>query len=384
MRSDGAISLPDAWVEIDLDALAANLAAIKARLPAGCDYCAVVKSDAYGHGIDRVAPVLAEGGVSWAGITSNQDALALRRAGFTGRIMRLRGASLAEARDVAGLGVEELATSAEAARALSDPDAPVPVHLPLNAGGMGRDGIELAAEGGRAAAREILAMPGLRIAGLTTHFPAHDPEDLAASRARFEADVAWCLAEGGLSRDAVTVHAASSLGLLAEAGIEYDMLRAGAILWGIVGARAEFTDVMRLCARITSVNTLPEGASIGYDRAHVLGRESRIANLSIGYANGIRRSMANSAQVAVRGRLAPLIGKISMNALTVDVTDIPEAAPGDTVTLFGADGAARVTRAMVEEASGTIMADLYCDWGRSNRRQYSGGPPQAAAKNRTR
>lgn len=370
MQIDASPPIADAWVDIDLERARGNLASIRARLPAGCRYCAVLKADAYGHGIDRVAPVLARDGVDFAAITDNADVFALRRAGFSGRIMRLRGAAPEEARQVRALGVEEMATGVTAARALADAGDPAPVHLPINAGGMGRDGLELSTEAGRAEAREILGLPGLRIVGLATHFPINTAAELAAGRARFEADVAWCLREGGLSRDALLVHAASSLGLLAEAGVEFDMVRAGAALWGIVGPRGEFEDVMSLRARITSVNPLPEGATVGYDRTAQLDRDARVANVSIGYANGVRRVMANRARVAIRGRTAPLIGKISMNALTVDVTAIPEAQAGDIVTLFGSDKGAQVTRAMAEAATDTIMADLYCDWGRSNRRAY--------------
>ncbi|CUH40080.1 Alanine racemase [Jannaschia seosinensis] len=370
MQVNSSQPIADAWVEIDLDRMRNNLATIFRRLPEGSRYCAVLKADAYGHGIDRVAPVLADEGVDFAAITDNADVFALRRAGFAGRIMRLRGAAPEEARQVCGLGVEELVTGATAARALADPADPRPVHLPINAGGMGRDGLELSTEYGRAEAREILTLPGLQVVGLATHFPINSEDELAAGRARFEADVAWCLHMGKLSRDALLVHAASSLGLMAAAEIKFDMVRDGAALWGIVGPRSEFGNVMSLRARITSINRLPEGATVGYDRVARLTRETRVANVSIGYANGVRRTMANRAQVAVRGQIVPLIGKISMNALTLDVTDIPDAQAGDTVTLFGTDGAARITRAMTEAATGTIMADLYCDWGRSNRRVY--------------
>lgn len=362
-----------AWVEIDLDKLAANIRAIRRRLPVGCRYCAVVKSDAYGHGIEMVAPVLAAHGVDFAAVATNDEAFALRRAGFAGRLMRVRGATVSEAEAARPTAIEELVPSPDFASAIADGKDPRPVHLPINAMGMGREGLELTTEIGREAAARILATPGIRVVGITTHYPMNTPEDLAHGRARFLEDVEWVIGEAALDRDAVLVHAASSLGLLAGAGIEFDMVRSGACLWGIVGPRPDFADTMTLKSRITSVNHLPAGATVGYDRIHRLARDSRIANISIGYANGVRRDMANRATVLVRGRRAPVLGRISMNALAADVTEIAAARPDDEVVLFGAQGDDRITRAMVEAAADTIMADLYCDWGRSNPRRYRGG-----------
>jgi alanine racemase len=368
------------WVEIDLDALAGNISAILKRLPKGCRYCAVIKADAYGHGIDRVAPVLAEAGVDYAAVATNDEAFMLRDAGFTGQLMRVRGATLMEARAARPTQIEEVLTDPAFAAGIADTAEPPRVHLPLNSMGMGRDGLETESRTGRAELREILATDGLNIVGIMTHFPLHEPEDLTQSRERFLRDVEWVIAEGKLDRGDLLVHAASSLGLLAEAGIEFDMVRAGACLWGIVGPRSEFRNVMTVKSRVTSVNDLPAGASVGYDRTFRLTRDTRVANVSAGYANGIRRAMANRARVAVRGRLASVLGRISMNALTVDVSDIPDVETGDEVVLFGVQGEARVTRAMVEAASDTIMADLYCDWGRSNPRRYH--PRTSAGKTR--
>ena len=314
--------------------------------------------------------MLTDAGVEYAAVATNDEAFAIRHAGFEGRLMRVRSATVSEALAAQPCGIEELAASADFAAAIADVHHPAVVHLPLNCMGMGRDGLELTSQAGREAVRRILSTPGLSIAGIATHFPSSSHEDLEAGRDRFLQEVEWVIAEGRLDRDAIIVHAASSLGLLADAGIEFDMVRCGACLFGIVGPRPEFDDVVTLKSRVTSINALPAGATLGYDRTWRLTRDSRIANVSIGYANGIRREMSGRASVLVREHLAPIVGRISMNALTVDVTDIIEATAGDEVVLFGAQGESRITRRSVESASGTIMADLYCDWGRSNPRQY--------------
>jgi len=371
------------WVEIAPDIIANNLIAAREYLAPHTRFCAVLKADAYGHGIDIVLPALMQNGVDFIGITSNNEAGRARACGYTGRIMRLRTAVFEEAAAGLDFGIEELVASVETAHHLSAlgriSGRPMPVHLSINAGGMGRDGLELSSTTDQQACLRILQDNGLRIAGLMTHFPSNLPDDLIVSRKLFQSQVDWVFNQSGLKRDQVIIHAGSSLTLMAGGTQEYDMVRCGAVLYGIVGPRTQFQEAMALKSRVTSINHCPKGANVGYDHAHQLTRNSRLASVSIGYANGYRRLMANCGNVVIRGVVAPILGKISMNALVVDVTDIPDVRAGDTVVLFGD----KLDPLKVEHQSQTILADLYVDWGRANARQIVGPNRREHRRGRT-
>lgn len=364
------VAAEPAWVEIDTGRIAQNYSAARSYLPHGAGFCAVLKADAYGHGIANVLPVLMARGVEAVGITSNAEARAVRACGFAGRVMRLRPPSLEEAEAALPLNVEELIGGIEAARALEALGARmgrVPrVHLALNAGGMGREGLELDQPGGREEAQAVVGLTGIEIVGLMTHFPSNLREDLLPSLRRFEGDVRALLALGQLDRERLLIHGGSSLTLVSGLPAQVDMMRCGAALYGIVGPRAEFAYTMALKSRVTALPRFPAGVTVGYDRSVQLARPSRLANVSAGYANGYRRQFAAGAAGLVRGQRLPVLGKISMNACVLDATDAAGIAVGDEVVLFGAQDSAEITCAETEAISGTIIADLMVEWGALN------------------
>lgn len=361
-----------AWVEIDLDRLDSNLAALRRVIGAGPALCAVLKADAYGAGIGNVAPVLIRGGVDIAAIASTAEAAALRRAGYRGRLLRIRTASPQEAAAALGLAVEELAGAPEVAHRLSalacGAGVEIPVHLAINAGGMSRDGLEIAAPGGNEQARAMLGLPGLRVAGIMTHFPEDAPDAVRACLDTFRREADWLIAAGGLRRGDILLHAANSMAALSLPETRLDMVRCGAALYGCVGAEPCFSPVMRLCSAIASIMAFPAGNTVGYDRTVRLARPSRLANIPLGYSNGYRRSFSEGGHVLVRGLRAPVMGKVSMNSVMVDVTDIPGACAGDRVVFFGDQDGARITRDEVQRISGLVLADLFCSWGAENDR----------------
>ena len=361
------------WVEIDTGLIRDNLRAAQHYLEPGARFCAVLKADAYGHGISVVLPELMKEGVDFIGITSNDEARSARSCGYIGRIIRLRAAHISEAKAVLSCQVEELVGSTESARSLSalgrQSGKRTPVHLILNVNGMGREGIELSQEAGRQSCLEILRNTGLQIVGMMTHFPSNTSDDLAESRTQFLAQVNWIFENSNLVRDQVIVHAGSSLTLMAGATAGFDMVRCGAVLYGIVGPRDRFKSTLMLKSGVTEISSYQKHSTVGYDRSYRLERDSRLANVSIGYANGYRRVFAGHGVALISGKRLPVLGKISMNSLVVDVTDLPETQIGDTVVLFGSQAGACVDIAEVEAQSQTILADLYVDWGRSNARK---------------
>ncbi|MBL1435941.1 MAG: alanine racemase [Rhodobacteraceae bacterium] len=360
------------WCEISPKRIAKNLQLALGLLPKGAQFCAVLKADAYGHGIDRVVPIICEQGVNYVGITSNEEARAVRAAGFRGTIMRLRSATPDEIRGAVRDQVEEQVGTLYAAqvfRGMARQNTKVPkLHLSINAGGISRDGVELSSHEGRQACLEILDTIGQHIVGICSHFPSNVVHDLALSNLQFQKDVDWVFNHSPLRRDAVKVHTGSSLTLVSEQNVTTGLFRCGAIMYGILKPELGFRPTMALKSRVTNLATYPQGSTIGYDRATYLKEDRRLANVSLGYANGIRRSFFNKSSVLVRGRVAPILGKISMNTITVDVTDLPEVAVGDEVVLFGQQGAGCIENKHMELQAETIMADVFADWGQRNHR----------------
>lgn len=360
------------WCEIFPQRIAKNLELALGLLPKDAQFCAVLKADAYGHGIERVVPIIRDHGVSHVGITSNAEARAVRAAGFNGALLRLRSATLDEIDGAIVDRVEEQVGTLYAARIFAElarSDATLPkLHLSLNAGGMSRDGLELSTEHGRQTCLEILSLVAPHIVGICSHFASNTVSNLATSSQQFQKDVAWVFKHSTLRRDAVTVHTGSSLTLVSEQSVTTDLFRCGAILYGILKPELGFEPTMELKTRITSLSIYPKGSTIGYDRATTLTKDRCVANISIGYANGIGRDFFNKSAVLVRGCVVPILGKISMNTITVDVTDLPEVAIGDEVVVFGQQGASCIDMARMEVQANTIMADVFADWGQRNHR----------------
>ncbi|TRD16011.1 alanine racemase [Palleronia caenipelagi] len=355
-----------AWCEIHTDRIARNLERARALVPAGRSFCAVLKADAYGHGIGHVVPIIMAQGIDCVGITSNAEALAVRQAGFGGTMIRLRAATPTEIRAAAPLDIEEQVASREVAQTLvemAQAGHPVRAHLALNAAGMGRDGLEIGTADGWQICLEILKTLRERIVGISTHFACNLPENLRRSAVRFHEDAARVLSASGLDREDVTVHAGSSLTLISDEPVQTDMYRCGAILYGILKPELGFRPTMTVKTHVLSLQNYPAGATVGYDRACVLKRDSRVATLAAGYANGIRRCSFGRMTVEVSGTRVPVIGKVSMNTLTVDVTGLPGVSVGDEVLIFAGDPSAiRLAEAQFQ----TIMAELYTDWGQRN------------------
>ncbi len=370
MRHD---TCPGSWCDIHRDRISRNLEIARSLVPQGRDFCAVLKADAYGHGIAQVVPLVIEQGVGCVGITSNAEAFAVRDAGFGGRLIRLRAATAAEIDAAAPARVQEQAGSlaaAQALRAQRDAGREVAAHLALDAAGMSRDGLEIATQAGRDTCLQILETLAGNVVGICTHFPSNAGPDLAQTAALFQHQAAWVCDNGGLDRSRLLVHAGSSLTLISDQPIETDMYRCGAILYGILRPDLGFRTTMDLKARVVSIGDFPKGATVGYDRALTLEGDRRLACLSVGYANGFPRRSEAGSVVAIRDHLAPTVGKISMNTVVVDVTDIAGIAVGDEATVFGgiADGQASLD--VTQRQFGTILADLFSDWGARNHRIY--------------
>ena len=359
------------WVEIDLDAVEYNLAIVRSRFGPATEVCAVLKADAYGHGIDHILPLVMEHGFGTIGITSTEEAVAARFLGFTGRILRIRPALAAEVDEGIAHGIEEWIGGAEHAEAVAQVarrrGVRIPVHLSINATGLSRDGIELRRPGGSDDLRRVLAHESFELAGVCSHFPSEDPQDVALGAAAFGIQSAAVLrsAASAAAARAVQRHCATSFAALTVADARFDMVRIGAAIYGdTVAPQPSFRPAFTLKSRVAAVNQYPAGSTVGYDRTHRLGRDAVLATVPVGYADGVQRSLGGRGSVLIRGRRLPIVDRHAMNTLTVDATALGGVHPGEEVVLYGVQGDERISAADLEQANGHIAADLYSVWGR--------------------
>ncbi|MFV2030319.1 alanine racemase [Neisseria sp. S1] len=361
----------NAWLEIDTAAYGRNLEAMKKHLNGKAKICAILKADAYGNGIDLLMPEIIKHDIPCIGIASNEEARVARAHGYQGVIARVRTASLGEIKDGLKYDMEELfgnLNQAQAAdRLAAQAGKKLRFHLSLNSAGMDRNGLDMSSTTGKKEAVAITKLPNLQIAGIMTHFPVEDKDDVKKGLKVFDSDWKWLVRYAKLDRKKLTIHAANSFVSLEVPEGWYDMVRPGGILFGEpVYERPEYEYIMSFKTKVGSVNSYPKGSTVGYDRTFTLTRDSRLANLPFGYSDGYRRVFTNKGHVLIRGHKVPVVGKVSMNTTMVDVTDFPDIQADDEVVIFGKQGNAEITQSEVEEINDALLADLYTVWGNSN------------------
>ena len=332
--------LRDVCAEIDLEAIRHNYTEIRRRV--NVKLCAVVKANAYGHGAIPVAKIAVECGADFLAVATVAEALELRRAGFDTPILIL---SLIP-HDTAEIVVENNLTAAVAdfdlAKKISDAavklDTPAKVHLKIETG-MGRIGANI--DEAVDLAKKISALPRIELEGLFSHFADADSSDRTFTNRQIKifTDVAEKIREAGV--DIKIRHIAESAAILDIPEAHFDMCRAGIIGYGLypsddVRKTLELKPAMKLVARVVFVKKISAGTSIGYGRNFVAKRDSVIATLPLGYADGYIRAYKNF-HVEINGRLAPVAGRVCMDQTMIDVTDAGDVKVGDEAILFGGD-----------------------------------------------
>ena len=338
------------WVEIDLAALVRNLKLIRHSLPSGIKYVAVVKADAYGHGLHPVAARLMHAGADLFAVANLAEALSLRELSADCPILLLSPVLPEEDRLVAEHDLAATVSSAEEvtrfARAGDAAGKTVAVHLKIDTG-MGRLGVWH--EQVRPVFELIRRSPGVRLAGVFTHFSSadEDPAFTAEQRRRFLAALAGC---PGFDPAGLFIHADNSAGLESAPGESlFNAVRVGLLQFGIlphphsVLARVQAEPVFSFHTRVGLVKQLPAGTGISYGRTVTLTRPTTVAVLTAGYGDGLPRAASNRASVLIKGRRCPVLGRITMDQTIVDVTDVDQPVQaGDPVVLVGQQGAGAI------------------------------------------
>ena len=350
------------WAEIDSAAFGRNLEAVASKLPQGSRLIAVMKANAYGHGAAELSRECTPERVAMIAVVMLEEALELRRAGVTIPILilgPLNEMQVAMAMDhdlVIGVpGPEELEAAARVAR-----DRYVRVHLKLDTG-MGRMG-SIEDELPRVA--EILrSAPRIRVDAIYTHFAnSGDPGDPFTNEqsARFDSLLATLASAGIRAPLHHRANSGATMRGLVEPG---EFVRVGLALYGaesLDAGTSRLEPVMRWRTEIMRLKELPPGHAVGYGMTFRTHRPSRIATLPVGYADGYNRLLSNKGEVLVRGKRAPIAGRVSMDLVTIDVTDIPSASLGDEVTLLGRGEGGEITPEEIAQKINTISYEVLC------------------------
>jgi len=365
--------------EIDLAAIVENLNTLRSALKPETEVIGVVKADAYGHGLVEVSRTLASAGVKRFAVAIVEEGLTLLDAGVPGRFFVLGAPLLEQAEEIAAHDFEAMVSDLQFARLL-DATArrhkrQVCVHLKFDTG-MGRLGFH--PEEAVDVTRQIAAYPSLRIIGAMTHFPTADvPEGMEFTRQQvaITRGIRQQLEAAGFHIP--LWHAANSCATLTLPESHFDAVRPGLALYG--GIRRDMTPLkfrqaMSLKTRIVQIRDLPAGHSVSYGRTFITKRPTRIAVLPIGYADGFSRRHSNRGEVLIRGRRAPIAGRVCMDMTLVDITDIRTAALGDEVVLYGKQGDEEITIRDAATSIGTIPYDLMTSIGSRVPRTYLNQP----------
>ncbi len=364
-------------VLIDLRAIAHNLGVVK-RLARGARIIAVVKSDAYGHGMVEVARILAQRGVWGLGLAELGEVERLKKEGIGGHKLLMAGVPWGEERDAVALGAHiavydtaQLTRLDAAARALG---SAAYVHVKVETG-MGRLGFW--PEEAFSLLRSRNRWPNVRFAGLFTHLSsADDPED-PLNVDQIDRITGLVKRLRGAGVPIPMVHVANSAALFHFPQAVFQGVRPGIALYGGVPfSNANEKDVlvpaMQLTVKVISVKRLPPGHPVGYSHTYTTDTERMVAVLPIGYDDGYLRSLSNRAQVLIHGRRCPVIGNICMRATMVDVTGLPRVEPGTEAVLLGKQGDDTITPWELAQWAGTISYELLCLLGTRNPRRFVG------------
>jgi alanine racemase len=349
------------WLEIDQSAIASNTRLLKDMIGADTELMAVVKANAFGHGAVAVSATALLNGASWLGVASVNEAEGLRTAGIDAPILVLGYTPLWAAPQVIrydlAIALYDLDLARGFDRAARDMNARINAHVKIDSG-MGRLG--LLPEQAMSFFRAARSLRNLNIEGIFTHFASAESDPAyTRDQLRVFLDVIEPLRAGGF--EFRYIHASNSAGTLNLPEARFNLVRAGIALYGLNPGAAlpdGFRPAMTWKTTIAQVKTLPPGSSVGYGNTYRTRDVERIAVIPVGYADGFRRSPKNWGYVLVGGQRAPLVGRVSMDQSTINVTNIPDAAIGSEVVLIGRQGEETLTAEDVAERLGTINYEV--------------------------
>ena len=374
------------YAGIDLDALKYNVDGIKRCKADGAMLMGVVKADAYGHGAKIFAHELDGLGFDWFAVATVDEGIELRKDGIHQPILVLGYSCEEQYPDMVQWDITPTIYSFDMAKAFAAVAAAAGktayIHIKIDTG-MSRIGF-LPEEESIDEIEKIHGLKNIRIQGMFTHFACADMRDKSHVGHQIEK---FRRMIDGVKKRGIPVeifHCSNSASIMELPSEHMNMVRAGIILYGLYPShemeeeRLSLKPVMSLYSHVVQVKEVPGGVSVGYGATYVTGRPTRIATIPVGYADGYPRALSNRASVLIRGRRAPIIGRICMDQFMVDVTEAPEVSIGDVVTLIGTDGEESISVEEISEMAGSFNYEFVCDVARRVPRVYMrNGKPEA-------
>ena len=374
------VSRQRAWVEIDLTALAHNVSQLKKFLPPQTKLMAVVKADAYGHGAITVAETALKHGANYLAIATLSEGVQLRQAGLDAPILILGAINAPEdIKAVAAWQLEPTICNSQQAvifsQTLKAIGVTLPVHLKLDTG-MSRLGTNW--QEATEFVELVQKLPNLSLKSIYSHFATADDPDstvMNLQHQRFRNAIAK-LKNRGITPP--SLHIANSAATLSDRSCHYDLVRIGLALYGLypsphLSSTIDLQPVLQVKAKITQVKTLPPGTGVSYGYRYVTNKDTKVAVVGIGYADGVPRNLSNRLKAIIRGQLVSQIGAITMDQMMLNVDCIPNLQPGEIVTLLGTDGDITITADDWANSLDTISWEILCGFKHRLPRIYKRG-----------
>ncbi len=362
--------------EIYTDRLIYNLNQVKGLIDPACKILAIVKANAYGHGIVEISRILEARKVDMLGVAHVDEGILLREHGIKTRIVVLGIIDESEADNIARWQLRPVVYTHSMIEALSRAalryNTSIPVHIKIDTG-MRRIGIEPHDAAGFI--HKTVNYQGINIEGIMTHFAEASLEDIDFIHEQLNIFTTLCKELEGGGIHIPIKHVANSAAIITLKESHFDMVRPGIMLYGYLPSpslegKVSLKPVLQLKSKIIHLHRVPPGTGISYGRTFVTARDTLVATIAIGYGDGYSRLISNKGKVLVRGRKAPIIGRICMDMAMIDVTDIPHVAIGDEVVLIGEQGNEKISADDVAQWADTISYEVLCAISERVKRVY--------------
>ena len=366
--------MSNAWAEIDLVSLQHNIAFIRRCVGENVSIMAIVKADAYGHGATEVVRSLLENNISWFGVANVSEGKRVRALSADCNILILGQLFTEHRADIVSARLTPIVCDIDMARALDDEAKAsgiiIPIHVKIDTG-MGRVGVwhEDVSE----FMRDIKELTHLRAEGFLSHFPCSD-EDIEYSLSQIA--VFKAVTSADRRPNETLLHMANSAAILTIPESYFDMVRPGIIMYGLYPStefkkKYDIQPVLSLKSKVSFIKKTGPGRTISYGKTHVVENATTIATIPLGYGDGYNRLLSNKGRVLIRGEYAPLVGRVTMDQIMVDVGHIPEVRVGDEVVLIGRQGDNEITVEEIARITGTIPYEVVCGISKRVERVYS-------------